>query len=337
MLDFFESMKEVTPEWYDSHLDKGVMLYDFEDEHIGWLYRPCEGSKQTGYIVYIYGIGVIEAAWEGSDDALRIEGKVYYALPGGFFTEDERNEKLQDIAKEDTVYGYKYRITNYNPVDSTISYYSYNWSLDSSKHPSLGLNVTSQGSSYGIRKIINRVPDYTGRKGCAPTALATVIAYFDNEWHESLSSHDGVMDFSWNYAVTTDSNELIDELAIYLNTDSSGGTNIFTIPMDWEDYLDDHNHGTYEVLMAAFSNDSIWWPEVNTSDYQTLISRGNPVLISVLDYEGQGGHAVTGVGYVNAYPNVQGAIVHDNWSSTPREIFIDYKVLRDYYYMYNVS
>ena len=335
--NFYKYLQEVTPEWNKTKLKPCNILHGINDEEIGRLYRVyTKGKQQRGYIVYDYNKGVIEAAWEGTDNALSIKGNVYYISPGQFMSKSKFDEYIvkEKPHEKGMTFGYVGNITSVSS-NNTFSYQILNLSLNTSMIPSLSGNVTTTTTYSSIKKVINNVPDYKWREGCTPTSLANVIAYFDNLWHNTLADEDGSSNFSYTQDSTTISNSLIDEIASYLDTNSSGGTTQPGLVYGWEEYLDDYSHSTYEVYFGSF------YPlgtisTSNHNDYQTLISNGNPVVINIYNHDVYSNHSVTGVGYLLGYPSVSGAIVHDNWSSTSREIFLSYTEIHDYYFMYNV-
>ncbi|MCF7926433.1 MAG: hypothetical protein K9L74_02485 [Candidatus Izimaplasma sp.] len=330
---FFISMSSVTPEWENAKIKKGDDIYGYGDVKIGYIYRVFNGQSQQGYILYLDNKGIIEATWEGTDLANEINGKVYYIFPGQYVSKKDFDELYVPEIESDKYYTYGTvaRITADNG-DDTFSYSTLSTTISQTYHPNLSSNVTVTSSYYSTRKTIDDVPDYTWRKGCTPTALANVIAYFDNEWHNSISPYDG----PYNYPVNSENNysyNLIDNLALYLNTKTDGGTSQPDLSLGWEDWLDDYNHSTYHILVGSFNSGGLTGV-TNTFDYQTLISRGNPVVINVYGHATYYEHSLTGIGYVNAY-GVAGVIAYDNAASTPREIFLNYSELDDYYFMYS--
>jgi hypothetical protein len=344
--EFVESVSELVDTWTNPKIIKGDFLYGIDDKKVGYMYRVFEDNEQRGYVLFLDSVGIAEATWEGTDSAVNIQGKVYYATPGLFmskseFAEYQENQIDYILLSENMLGSTVYHVTNGTTgAMDTISNFSFSYS----NVPNLASNVLSIGYTYSIRKTVQNVPDYNWYEGCAPTSGGMLVAYYDNEIWDTLSDYDGTNDYplsyEWvdrwllsDYARNYDEvDDLISELAssTYFNTNSSGGTTIAQMNVGLEDYFADNGLSTYAVYLGDF--------DTNWSDYQSIISSGNVTLISILGHPVYGNHAVLGMGYLLAAPSTSGAIVHDTWPTEegyPKEIFISYDLLTYYSFIYN--
>lgn len=348
--EFVDSVSTVVDTWSHPVVSQGDYIYGAEDQKIGYLYRIFEQNTQAGYVLYLDSVGIAVAAWEGEDSAKDIRGKVYFIAPNLFVSRSDFMEyqetNIEDQAiPDDTVGSTVYHVTDGSTgAMVTIN----NFTLDTSRIPNLSSNTYLISTNYAVRKTITSVPDYNWYEGCAPTSGGMLTAYYDNEVWDSLSPYDVgdyPLSYIWvdrwllsDYAKNYDEvDNLIEELAspTYFNTNSSGGTTIAQMNVGLEDYFADHGLSTYKVYLGAFTSEDL---TLNISDYQTLISRGNPSLVSMFNHPTYGNHAVLGMGYLYAAPSSVGAIVHDTWSSEqgyPVEVFISYSLLYTYSFIYN--
>lgn len=344
--EFVSNVSHLVDTWSNPKIKKGDTIYGTDDKEVGYLYRIYEGNKQEGYVLYLNSIGIAEATWEGTDSASGIKGKVYYITPGLFMSKSEfrkyqNNQNDSGVLLGDNEIGSTvYHVTN----GSTGQMSTINFSFDSSRVPSLSNNVQIMSGPYAIRRTIQEVPDYNWSYGCAPTSGGMLVAYYDNQVWDSLSSYDGnddytltyewvdrwlLSDYARNYDVVDD---LIEELASssYFNTNSDGGTTVAQMNVGLENYFADNGLSTYKVYLGDFQE--------NISDYEALIRSGNTAIISMFGHPTYQNHGVLGMGYLLAAPSTMGAIVHDTWPTEdgyPKEIFISYDLLNYYSFIYN--
>jgi len=353
---FYYEIQESKEEWQNTNLEKGIMIYDINDNKIGTLYRITDGNIQKGYIVYIDGEGIVEARFEGGDTADKNKNKIYYVFPSRFLTKKEVKEyadKHGTSKRRGSGWGYNVTSLTYNGANQLIDYdfSSRTYYITTSHVPDMDHNVVYDSSTMHFSYRVKDVPDYLNEavvNGCAPTATSMLIVYYDNELWNDLSTREGT-DFwrlfsGWTrfyFPMSAQDNsgtyssgaveDLIDDLADDMNT-CLGGCN-GTFDQEWSFglslYMDNHNHGEYDAILSPI-NDVIWdgsnWvPNTSTvselSDYQTLIRTGNPAVLMVGAGQYGGGHAVLGIGYY-AYSGGGGVIVHDDlnhgesWIST---------------------
>jgi len=129
-------------------------------------------------------------------------------------------------------------------------------------------------------KIISGVADYGWYKGCAPTSAAMVLNY-----HFPTTLPTG--------------NTLIEELAVEMSTNSSGGTSISNIPVGISNVVS--NHGLY----INTYNDGAGRSSSTFTEFQSEINSYNPVIVNLIGStatsgsypNGFGNHSMAGVGY----------------------------------------
>lgn len=335
---FVEQIKPGIPEWFDVKVKKGDKLYGINNHQIGYLYRLFDGKQQNGYILYLDGYGIAEATWEGTDKAIDIVGSVYYIIPGQFVSKEEfeNYEPTVSTIKNEMVFaGVVYDIWDVDRVARTYEYNELsNFTLNISNIPNLVSNVDVLSLNYYLKTTIKDVPDYTWREGCVPTSVANMVAYFDNNVWDNLTPFDDSDSYSYTSSGNTASNNLIDDLADRFGT-VSPNTDILYMGEQLEVLFDEADLSDYEIYFGVFDDTHIPNPfgEENISDYELLIERGNPVAISLYAHPTYSNHTVTGIGYI-ASLDFYGVIVHDNYSLTPKQIYISYDLVDYYQFIY---
>lgn len=209
------------------------------------------------------------------------------------------------------------------------------------------------------KRVINNVPDYHNwsygpiNNGCIPSSMANLIAYYDNEQWNNLSTLEGT---DWQHPYSgywikyyfpmnhSDDKSLVDDLIIDLAMESGNCIDLSdgsTLP-----YSNCHGVTEYETVIAlnnilddanidAFS----MFDDVasNINDITNIISRGHPIILIAENYQGQTGrHAVTGVGYVTYNSNVLGFLVHDDWNSTGKEIYLSTTAISNFITIFEI-
>lgn len=163
------------------------------------------------------------------------------------------------------------------------------------KNDKTGISVNSAQSS----KIINNVPDYAWRDGCAPTATAMVLKY---TYYLPL----------YNVSYVT----LIDQLANAMGTRSNGWTATDEIPEGIRTVMRDHG-----LSVATWNDYDGYGRDGNT--YQELcneINNDHPVIINLYNSKWND-HSVAGIGYqrTSSYSYV---VVHDTY--VQGDVYINY-------------
>jgi hypothetical protein len=355
---FVEECSETIEQWNNVTSVRGEKLYNYADEVIGEIYRVYDSDTQYGYVLYLDETGITEAAWEGRDRAQDIKGRVYYVMPGKFFSREEMNEYVQSQMDNNVESQSEGALAGslYHTVDAGSGYYTiYNYSitLQSSYFPDLTDNVTYVGSTWSLRYDVENVPDYLAliTNGCAPTAGAMFVGYYDNEIWDSLSTFDGTGSYpdsyvyaGGNYYNYTTVVNLINELADYMDYNPSDGTYPYPMAVGLEEFFHDSGYTSYNVLTGLFSENTEYYPgsddDVNLGDYEYIIRKGNVAIINMYNNNTYGNHSTLGMGYLYARTAGMGAIIHDGFPTEmgyPVEVFITYDALDSYYFIASVN
>ena len=145
--------------------------------------------------------------------------------------------------------------------------------------------------------------------GCAPTAAAMVLNFWDNSGHYGLlnsafyAERDSVEGDN-DCHVTT----LQDGLRIAMNTDAEGNTGASHIYPGMLLYANGRGYQFADGVDWIGNSDDWHW-----NDIVSEIDAGRPFVFSTSNYEGSGrGHAVAAIGYDSALKDV---LVYSTWSS----------------------
>ena len=160
------------------------------------------------------------------------------------------------------------------------------------------------------------VPDWDWHYGCAPTAAANVLTYWadngygllvDSVWHNKYDIVEHDYDSVPN---------LSRQLAIAMNTDTLTGSTL----------VDSTAPG-----IVAVCNDAGWGNNYSFTSYTVSgglglmvseINNGRPGVLGLIDHPKYHNHAVTFCGW--GPPDTSWIMIHDEWSSTPRDTVIWY-------------
>lgn len=327
MQGFVDDLSTIYESWNDAKIYRNEILFDVDDTIIGVIYRVYVDNEQQGYVISLDDYGIVEVKFEGSDDAIEINGKVYYAFPGIFFDKLKRDELLAEetVNVDSQYYGSGEGfiadvIWNYWRIDSyTYDLITYDFN---SGTPYLPSNVTTSSSSYHTQKYILNVPDYLNYDdayACVPTATAMMMAYYDNEYRTSWTSFDGSSDYplvadGGNNAMVED---LIEHFISLMHANKPGTANDGVSPVEFSDGLTAHFDTTlypYYDAYVSFINDSDPNTDNEYDDYKILIQRGNPTVLFVNGNPGSPyvvNHAVAGIGYFTNITMGTGFVVYD--------------------------
>jgi len=352
---FIQEYSLVEPTWVGAQVHSSERLYNIDDELIGFIFRVFQKNTQQGYVIYLFDSGIIEAKFTGIDRAHEIKGKVYYITPSGFFSKkqvDEYYDILISNAQVDTNLttsgtGREILQVYYdaNNLPHSYTYDTITFTINTSHVPNLASNVDSYYMSTVSKVWIEDVPSYlNGLSGiwgsCAPTAGAMLVAYYDNELWNNLSTLEGIWWWQFFPIVHEDDedlvNELILQLAGYFRTciDMDGdlsdpgncvGSTAEEIAYGLTEYLGDHNHSSYISLRAEMN--------VDYNDYSALILLGNPAIVNLSSASTYGSHSVLGMGFYSAYMSPSGIVIYDDWDHG--EVWINLSVVTYYEFIYD--
>ncbi|MDQ0416671.1 hypothetical protein J2Z48_000838 [Croceifilum oryzae] len=283
--------KEVRP-------GKVTPLLDKEHKETVYFVELVKASeaKIGGYMVVSKG-KAIEFSLGDTHPLQNVENPVYYLGPINY-AEDLGNHYLRDLRtgekfSKDSIVVNKQRRSN---------------GLKRKEYASSSLRPSSDPSSryYYIRN----VPDFqqrdnpSMRNACVPTSATNVMMYWDQHGYPNLSG-----DNNWK--------TVANRLGSLMDHDSSHGVSRSDIEDGLEDYIEERGYDD------RFSVDRDW-VFFGFGSIEDQIKAGNPTMISIDDYRGSdGGHNVTVVA-TDARHNNEYVAVHDNWESTPTDVWFDY-------------
>ncbi len=160
------------------------------------------------------------------------------------------------------------------------------------------------GTSYGY--------DFSCYSGCTPTA-ATNMAHF---W--AAAGYPNLSDADWR-DTTADLREHMETFCI----GTTGSTWTHTAAPGLVSFAQDRGY-SFGSLQYCWPTSLNWSGcdnrEFTWQRYTAEIDQCRPPLLSIANHPIYGSHTVTGVGYDTYGGNYY--IVHDNWRSTPREVWI---------------
>ncbi|TCP68317.1 C39 family peptidase [Baia soyae] len=275
-----------SPEFKEIRPGKVTPLLDKEHKETVYFVELVKASeaKIGGYMVASKG-KVIEFSLGDTHPLQNVENPVYYLGPINY-AEDLGNHYLRDLRT-----GEKFS------KDSIVV---------NKQRRSNESNVMPASSS---RRVISGVPDYqqsdntSMRNDCVPTASANVMMYWDQHGYPNLSGDNNWKTVANRFGVLMDHHET----GVYVSDIEDG----------LEDYIEERG---YEDRFTVDRD----WLIFDFSTIENQIKAGNPTLLSIDDYRGSdGGHAVTAVGTDIGITH-KFVAVHDNWASTPKEVWFEY-------------
>ena len=152
---------------------------------------------------------------------------------------------------------------------------------------------------------------WTGPSGCSPTSAANIMKYWANHGYPELTQ--GLTD-----------EQLLLQLRNAMGTNSNGATPVNNIKAGLQNFARNRGISTAEA----------YWIDPPTfrgnEGYKRNISMVGPNIISFTGQTYYGEHSVTGMGYI-VYVQPDGPttgheymMVHDNWGTTPVDVYIAY-------------
>ncbi len=330
--------------WAASNVGKGIKLYDIYSKKIGELYRVYSNGEQSGYMIVDNNYEVIEARFEGTDGYSEEKKKVYYEFPSKFHTVEQAREiaqKNKDNKEYGSGDGYITSIINRDAFGNPISELSTSivYTINTSNVPDLDHKVEYSSSTMHYAYIIQDTPSYLNELlpgGCVPTATAMLVAYYDNEWHNDLSTLEGndvgtpygvwrpmfPMEAGVNVTFTDYTSQAVEDLIIELaidmgscNLDAFGNLSCGTRPQEFSlgltGYLDTNNHDDYSAIISHINDGDTSTPN-DFEEFKALVRTGNPSVLFINDPIYGGRHAVLGVGYTY-HIGGNGVYILDDW------------------------
>ncbi|RPI71281.1 MAG: hypothetical protein EHM45_23795 [Desulfobacteraceae bacterium] len=179
-----------------------------------------------------------------------------------------------------------------------------------------GTPVRGEGPRHDpqvFRGYLPQVPDYQkidyeGQGDCAPTAAACVLGYWSTHGYPNLLDSGNVPG-------------LVREIEDNSDFDFvNGGASLESITESFEIFANDPDVNNNYGFAADYNRAATFF------DYENEILTGRPVIHngSLMPY---GKHSLAGVGFVETL-RAQWCIDHDNWASTPANVYIEWNALR---------
>jgi uncharacterized protein YneR len=313
------------PLWDSAALQDPILLYDLTGEVTAYLFPVTSVGKPAGYLT-VAAIAlpnpVLEFAVEGShplSDAvshmatlgmrpLHLEHPLYLGLlaygyevassvQGQRAVFDLVNGRVLQVSEADARIPLRQRVAAYQEQAVTTE--------PSPIQPS---------ASIAAYSLISGVPDwnqfwgsYGCWSGCSPTAATNVMGYWDNHGYGNL-----IYGSDWQGAV----NEMRNHMGTQCGQDGGGWTNVGNISSGMSAYAQSHGYTFVSELWCSGCATSPTY-----DNYRGQINASRPLVVDVIGHSTYGSHSVTGVGYDT---NGSYMIVHDNWSSTGENVYLQY-------------
>lgn len=325
------------PFWDDAVLQDPIPLYDLTGEVVAYLFPVTAHGKPAGYLTlsaFALPNPVLEFATEGDHplsgavSRIRALGREPLTL--------ERSLYLGLLA-------YGYEVPSSTPgeraVFDLLSGGTIRVSEAEARVP-LRQKVVAQAiftpsspapvqplTSIASYALISGVPDwnqfwgsYGCYSGCSPTAATNVMGYWDNHGYGNL-----IYGSDWQGAV----NEMRTHMGTWCGQDGGGWTNVGNISPGISAYAQAHG---YTFASELWCDGCAASPTYD--NYRGQIDAGRPLVVDVGNHYTYGSHSVTGVGYETSGPYM---IVHDNWSSTGENVYLQYGTGYSWIFMHTVA
>ena len=326
------------PEWEGAMVSDPTLYYDLDGYPAVYVFSVLQDRRDVGHVVInyqaldnpvlVFGKGVTPhlrcpncldgAALAGQGLKLAAKNLVYLG-PLDYFYKVERLKGLPGPSASDE--GVQKLIPMGTSKPIAVSYQSAGktWiDVPLDTLPDLSAVGTAAASTS---KIIYGVPDYDQfigsdygypypcASGCTPTAAANIVHFWDKAGYDGFA-YDGWRDTTYH-------------MRNYMETWCEGYSG-----STWSHKTSPGMVQYAQSRGQSFTSQQYCWPGTNWlgcvgdaswSLYTSEIDQGHPVLIS-LNTSTYGSHSVTGVGY-----DTDGGefwIVHDNWPSTPEDVYV---------------
>ncbi|GIP30798.1 C39 family peptidase [Paenibacillus sp. J2TS4] len=294
-----------TDDWHDSKVNFEFPLFDFDGNVTAYLFSVTVGGTDSGYLIVSAENDpvVLESAREGSHPYFKFlnEGQPIYVGATMYYIKRNTSEFI-DIRQGKIITSSDFK------SKGTLQGKSFNENMDLSKHSDLEfspLSIEPQTIISYSKKIISGVPDFSWHLGCSPTSFSNIVKYWANNGYPNLVQRG------------TTTNELIEEMADFMNTNRDGTTGWDDRVTGMVNYWSDKN---YKVSVSRVS--------ASFSTHKTEMNNDRPDIINVVDDATYGNHDMTGVGYEEYQDTEQNlkwfrwVIVHDTWDNTPKDVYI---------------
>ena len=310
------SDRGITDNWQDAALSDAIFLYDLSGEVVAYLFPVRRDGAPAGYLnVAALNLPnpVLEFATEGPapldgmPETLRQEGHTLRAPDRPLYL---------------GLLGYAYEVT---PTQSgtrrvlrlldnqVLGLPEAEAQIPLRQHIRLP-KVQPQSVAPLAYRLISGVPDwnqfwgsYGCWSGCSPTSAVNAMGYWDNQGYGNLISGG-----DWQGAV----NEMRTHMGTWCTPDGGGATYVNNISPGMSSYAQAHG---YTFASELWCDGCATFPTYDR--YRGEIDANRPPVVTVIGHSTYGNHSVTGVGYETSGSYL---IVHDNWSSTGENVYLQY-------------
>jgi len=304
------------PEWEGAAAVDPVAHYDLQGEISAYVFSVVKDGKPAGSIT----VSMKEAGYPIVEFYTKGTPRHVHSL-----SRSQALARAEGLILGKPLYlgalEYDFELLNRDGLPAAGAIHAYIINMDSgkmalversalSKWPTPRRRVTAKDINMAASRIIIGVPDYDQFRyggcyvGCGPTAAGCIMGYWDDRGYDNLIAGGNSRTGDWQGTIKS--------LNYYMHT-SCGATYYRDIAPGIEDFVNSRGYRCRSRWISP--------PASTYSEYMSEIDSRHPLEVGVQDHEIYGNHAVTGVGYQTAG---QYMIIHDNWPSTPKEIYIKY-------------
>jgi hypothetical protein len=310
------SGRGIADHWRDATLGDAIPLYDLSGEVVAYLFPVRRDGAPSGYLTV--------AALNLPNPVLEFATEGPAPLDG--MPEALHRQGIALRAPDRPLYlgllGYAYEVTADKPGTRRVLRLLGNQTLDVPETEArIPLRqrirlpeVRPQSVTPQAYRLIPGVPDwnqfwgsYGCWSGCSPTSAVNAMGYWDNQGYGNL-----IYGSDWQSAV----NEMRTDMGTWCGQDGTGWTSIGNISPGMSQYAQAHGYTFASELWCEGCAISPTYDR-----YRGEIDANRPLLVDVINHPTYHDHTVTGVGYDTSGPYL---IVHDNWSSTGENVYLQY-------------
>lgn len=290
-----------SPEWNRAKVKFEFPLYDFDENITSYLFTVIDhDNKERGYIIVSASENpvVIESTREGvhpyNNYKISSKDRAIYVGPTMHYIKQDKPDSYLDIRENKKIE--KANLKSKGPLtgDNVKS-------IKPQVEEGIGtLSIISYASK------ILPVHDMNWYIGCSPTSFGNIVRFWDGNGKPNLVQS------------TTTDNTLIDALATDMKTNRTTGAT------DWNNRVT----GMVNFWKARGYNVSVTRTSPSFTNYRTEIVNGRPSIVNVVNDPTYKSHDMTGVGYEQYQETSEGnkwyqyVIVHDTWSTTPKDVYL---------------
>lgn len=286
--------KQAYPNWKDAQIGASNTLYDLDGNITGYVFQIEKNNEEHGYIIANgknNGPSIIESTRAGANPYKNIEeGKAIYTGPLQHLKKE--NDKIIDLHTNQNVE----KLEEKKQLEVVQNY-----SFSAPKVERFSNKPKIQN------KLINNVPDYQWYRGCSPTAIANLVAYW-SQYYNNLLRDDETP------------HQLIDNLGDMMGTDKNkGATEQSKMAPGIQQYW----------KSRGYNVETQYDTQPTYEKFKKEIDLDRPIIVNLNNDSTFSDHTVTGVGYMDIYiPELnetnRDITVHDTWYNTPVDVIVNF-------------